>query len=171
MKVLLSSNFEELTLANLDGEEAFFKDVRTFLKKSLFSVKPYNSAQASKLYKVLQKEHSENKLSQNYMKDHSKNSQIIHWLKYQNMCYLDRDITWILREFEKEVVPPPEVVINTEGVFDIVEHEAIKNLKNARYRNAKARRSKDTQATDSSLFFKKRNSRNARSHMSNTGFS
>ena len=84
------------------------------------------------------------------MKDHSKNSQIIHWLKYQNMCYLDRDITWILKEHEKEVVPPPEVMINTEGVFDIVEHEAIKNLKNARYRNAKVRRSRDTQATDSS---------------------
>ena len=87
------------------------------------------------------------------------------------MCYLDRDITWVLKEFEKEVVPPPEVVVNTEGVFDIVEHEAIRNLKNARYRNNKARTSKDTQATDSSQFFKRRKSRNTRSNMSNTGFS
>ena len=60
------------------------------------------------------------------------------------MCYLDRDIKWILKEYEKEVIPPPELIINPDGVFNIVEPDAIKKLKNARYRNAAVRTSKDT---------------------------
>jgi hypothetical protein len=156
----LSSNFQDLTLANLDGEEAFFKDVRKFIEKNLFEVKPYNSAQVAKLYKQLQKEHSENMLSQNYMTDKTNNSEIIHWLKYQNMCYLDRDIDWILKEHEKVVVnlPPPRVIVSQEDIVNIVNesaaefempYAAIKNLKNARYRNSTNRKSKDTQASNS----------------------
>jgi hypothetical protein len=66
IKIILSSNFRDLTQTELGTQECYFNDARKFIEKSLYEVRPYNHATAFKLFKNITKEHSENILNQNY---------------------------------------------------------------------------------------------------------
>ena len=47
------------------------------------------------------------------------------------MCYLDRDIDWVLKELERPIQPPPRVLVDRDDILNI----EVQSLKKARNRN------------------------------------